>query len=439
MDESIKDRTNPSLEQPIQTDPLETSNILDSSMSASEHEMPGLGDDERQSVQKELQFDESTGHEKFSNQKNSNKTAQETLRNSKYVEVFKLQAEALHSPLYEKVVLKDDIGYNPVYTDDVKISRAPGTTFRIGDEVFICFKSRNQPERRHFLFFGLVWEKGDVKYFPCILHDERSKITRTAPLIYIAHVPNGIVAGTNTENVEAADKIVFPWMQEAKLLGHPLSFWDSGSTARNTRKVLPKRFGDQIYESVDLSSSTPCSMQLTPPFGKRIEKSMKQLMQCNLTKGVAKIENTGNAKLSVENNKLKDDIKYLKKQVAALSKENDSLRQELRDANINIGKNDAFAEVSMKLDVVNANISRISGINMHSMFGQTPQHVNRTKRSNSHSSGSTSSSDSSTESGSSNSSSVDETRKKKKKKGKKQGGKSKKSKHTKKESKNKKR
>ena len=443
MAESIKDRSNPSLEQPIQTDFLETNNILDSSMSASELKMPSFGNDERQSLQKQLQFDESTGHEKFDNQKESNKTTQETLRNSKYIEVFKLQAEALHSPLYEKVVLKDDMGHNPVFTDDVKISRTPGTTFRIGDEVFICFKSRNQPERRHFLFFGLVWEKGDVKYFPCILHDERSKITRTAPLIYIAHVPNGIVAGTNTENVEAADKIVFPWMQEAKLLGHPLSFWDSGSTARNPRKVLPKRFGDQIYESVDISSSTPCSMQLTPPFGKRIENSMKQLMQCNLTKGVAKIENTGRAKLSVENTKLKDDIKNLKKQVAALSKENDSLQQELREANIKIGKNDAFAEVSTKLDVVNANISRISGINMHSMFqspfGQTPQHVNRTKRTNSRSSGSTSSSDSSSESGSSNSSSADENKKKKRKKGKKQGGKSKKSKHTKKESKNKKR
>jgi len=138
-----------------------------------------------------------------------------------------------------------------------------------------------------------------------------------------------------------------------------------------------------------------------------------------------------------------NDIKNLKKQVAALSKENDSLQQELREANIKIGKNDAFAEVSTKLDVVNANISRISGINMHSMFqspfGQTPQHVNRTKRTNSRSSGSTSSSDSSSESGSSNSSSADENKKKKRKKGKKQGGKSKKSKHTKKESKNKKR
>ena len=155
---------------------------------------------------------------------------------------------------------------------------------------------------------------------------------------------------------------------------------------------------------------------------------MKQLMQCNLTKGVAKIENTGTAKVSVENTKLKDDIKNLKKQVAALSKENDSLQQELREANIKIGKNDAFAEVSTKLDVVNANISRISGINMHSMltfqspFGQTPQHVNCKKRTNSRSSGSTSSSDSSSESGSSNSSSADENKKKKRKKGKKQGG-----------------
>ena len=145
----------------------------------------------------------------------------------------------------------------------------------------------------------------------------------------------------------------------------------------------------------------------------------------------------------MENTKLKDDIKNLKKQVAALSKENDSLQQELREANIKIGKNDAFAEVSTKLDVVNANISRISGINMHSMFqspfGQTPQHVNRTKRTNSRSSGSTSSSDSSSESGSSNSSSADENKKKKRKKGKKQGEKLKTSKHTKKESKNKKR
>ena len=40
----------------------------------------------------------------------------------------------------------------------------------------------------------------------------------------------------------------------------------------------------------------------------------------------------------MENTKLKDDIKNLKKQVAALSKENDSLQQELREANIKIGK-----------------------------------------------------------------------------------------------------
>ena len=54
MAESIKDRSNPSLEQPIQTDFLETNNILDSSMSASELKMPSFGNDERQNLQKQL-------------------------------------------------------------------------------------------------------------------------------------------------------------------------------------------------------------------------------------------------------------------------------------------------------------------------------------------------------------------------------------------------
>ena len=73
MNESIKDCSNLTLEQHILTNPLETNNILDSSTSASEHKMPGFGYDECQNLQKELQFDESTCHEKFANQKDCKK------------------------------------------------------------------------------------------------------------------------------------------------------------------------------------------------------------------------------------------------------------------------------------------------------------------------------------------------------------------------------
>jgi hypothetical protein len=40
------------------------------------------------------------------------------------VDVCKVQQALLGSPLYEKVVLKSDLGHNLVYTDDAQISRA---------------------------------------------------------------------------------------------------------------------------------------------------------------------------------------------------------------------------------------------------------------------------------------------------------------------------
>ena len=111
-------------------------------------------------------------------------------------------------------------------------------------------------------------------------------------------------------------------------------------------KFFQKKIDEQIHEIFDISSSTLLSMNVIPRFGKWVENSLKQLMDCNLSKGIGKIENSVIVKLSAENTKLKDDIKSLKNQVAALAKENDSSQLELRDANLKIGKNDAFAEVA---------------------------------------------------------------------------------------------
>ena len=185
-----------------------------------------------------------------------------------------------------------------------------------------------------------------MKSFPCIFHDEVSKLTQAAPLIYIDNASKDFFSATNKENVEVAEKIVFCWMRGLNCLVTPLISGSLCQLQEAHAKFFQKKIDEQIHEIFDISSSTLLSMNVIPRFGKWVENSLKQLMDCNLSKGIGKIENSVIVKLSAENTKLKDDIKSLKNQVAALAKENDSSQLELRNANLKIGKNDAFAEVA---------------------------------------------------------------------------------------------
>ena len=89
-----------------------------------------------------------------------------------------------------------------------------------GDEIFLCNKYGQNTEGKQFLFYGFVRNKADVKYCQCIVHEPLTRVTRTAPLVYVAHIPNGKFARQTLEQISEADTEVYAWMQEVRLFGH---------------------------------------------------------------------------------------------------------------------------------------------------------------------------------------------------------------------------
>ena len=117
---------------------------------------------------------------------------------------------------------------NP-YLDQLEARSEWSTKFSSATNIDKTLKENN-------LFYGFVRDKADVKYCQCIVHEPLIRVTRTAPLVYVAHIPNEKFAGQTLEQVSKADTEVYAWMQEVRLLGHDLSFWDSGSIAKNLRR-----------------------------------------------------------------------------------------------------------------------------------------------------------------------------------------------------------
>ena len=153
------------------------------------------------------------------------------------------------------------IDFPAVVVGNTSIPRPAGSTFRVGDEIFLCNKYRQNTEGKQFLFYGFVWDKADVKYCQCIVHEPLTRVTRTALLVYIAHIPNRNFAGQTLEQISESDTVVYAWMQQVHLLGHDLPFWDSGSIAKNLRRPSscnPKYSGDEF------TSTQPTISEMVP-------------------------------------------------------------------------------------------------------------------------------------------------------------------------------
>ena len=105
-----------------------------------------------------------------------------------------------------------------------------------------------------------------------------------------------------------------------------LSFWDSGSTAKNLRRPSsfnPKYSGDELTSNQPTISET---VPLTPPFARRLEN---KLMALGTSTQKKKADNTSMSKLSVENTMLKEKLKEQKKLVISLQKHKRKLEHQV--------------------------------------------------------------------------------------------------------------
>ena len=105
-----------------------------------------------------------------------------------------------------------------------------------------------------------------------------------------------------------------------------LSFWDSGSIAKNLRRPSsfnPKYSGDECTSNQPTISET---VLLTPPFARRLEN---KLMTLGINTHTKKADNTSMSKLSVENTMLKEKLKEQKKLVISLQKQKRKLEHQV--------------------------------------------------------------------------------------------------------------
>ena len=168
------------------------------------------------------------------------------------------------------------IDFPAVVVGNTSIPRPAGSTFRVVDEIFLCNKYGQNTEGKQFLFYGFVRDKADVKYRQCIVHQPLTRVTRTAPLVYVAHIPNGKFAWQTLEQISEADTEVYDGCKRSACLGI-LSFWDSGSIAKNLRRPSsfnPKYSGDEFTSTQPTISET---VPLTPPFARRLENKLMTL------------------------------------------------------------------------------------------------------------------------------------------------------------------
>ena len=100
------------------------------------------------------------------------------------------------------------------YLDQLEARSEWSTKFSSATNIDKTLKENN------FLFYGFVRDKADVKYCQCIVHKPLTRVTRTAPLVHVAHIPNGKFARQTLEQISEADTEVYAWMQEVRLLGH---------------------------------------------------------------------------------------------------------------------------------------------------------------------------------------------------------------------------
>ena len=105
-----------------------------------------------------------------------------------------------------------------------------------------------------------------------------------------------------------------------------LSFWDSGSIAKNLRRPSsfnPKYSGDEFTSNQPTISET---VPLTPPFARRLENKLMTLG----TNTKKKADNTSMPKLCVENTMLTEKLNEQKKLVISLQKHKRKLEHQVK-------------------------------------------------------------------------------------------------------------
>ena len=98
----------------------------------------------------------------------------------------------------------------------------------------------------------------------------------TAPLVYVAHIPNGKFAGQTLEleQISEADTEVYAWMQEVRLLGHLVFLGQWIDCQKPETPINPKYSGDEFTSTQPTISET---VPLTPPFARRLENKLMTL------------------------------------------------------------------------------------------------------------------------------------------------------------------
>lgn len=139
---------------------------------------------------------------------------EENDRRSRFIMLQKPVKTLCSEIIYEKCTLLQampDLKYF-----EHQVTRPKGTTFRVGDEVFICHGARKETAGVQFLFYGISWNSTGYKYCSAILHQPQQSSTRTVPLLYLGHKPNGKFAQDNTETVHSCDQEINKWFVEIK-------------------------------------------------------------------------------------------------------------------------------------------------------------------------------------------------------------------------------
>ena len=133
------------------------------------------------------------------------------------------------------------------------------------------------------------------------MHKPFTRVTRTAPLVYVAHFPTESLQGKLWSKFQKLTPKFTHGCRRSACLGI-LSFWDSGSIAKNLRcpsSFNPKYSGDEFTSTQPTISET---VPLTPPFARRLENKLMTLG--TNTHKQKKADNTSMSKLSVENTML---------------------------------------------------------------------------------------------------------------------------------------
>lgn len=250
--------------------------------------------------------------------------------------------------LYGKCEIRD-CNFKPIrFTNGNMVQRPPGTTFRIGYEVFLCSHNRPNALGKTFLFLGVFdSHMKNAQRSPVLLLDTHAfelqqlfgsevndidtsnLIFRTAPLHFVAKVPGGKeLDDTMVEMIDKAGEYSKSFFSAFEENGRNLADLDFIEN-----KVPTKRSGriNTNAKKLSLQGSLICNqnkMQSTPnsvtasELERVAEKVSHQVISHlkKVTENLAK-ESAKTTKIMVENKSLKLENTSLKGKVKALEEE----------------------------------------------------------------------------------------------------------------------